>query len=96
MPPWAWDEMPADSFTIDIRTFFMVTLRDIQQARSLLHSVAVRTPLVLCKLPDDRQIFLKPENLQPIGSFKLRGAPHACGANNSTDFWIGGPVSLIS
>src|SRR5947199_9725465 len=59
----------------------MVTLQDIQQARSLLHKIAVRTPLVLCKLPDDpqmqmndRQIFLKPENLQPIGSFKLRGA----------------------
>src|SRR5580765_4084414 len=57
----------------------MVTLKDIQQARSLLHKVAVRTPLVLCKLPHDpqmkdRQIFIKPENLQPIGSFKLRGA----------------------
>jgi threonine dehydratase len=57
----------------------MVTLKDIQQARSLLHKVAVRTPLVLCKLPHDpqmkdRQIFVKPENLQPIGSFKLRGA----------------------
>jgi threonine ammonia-lyase medium form len=52
----------------------MVTLQDIQQARSLLHKVAVRTPLVLCRLSDDRQIFIKPENLQPIGSFKLRGA----------------------
>ncbi|MGZ4841685.1 MAG: threonine ammonia-lyase, partial [Candidatus Angelobacter sp.] len=52
----------------------MVSLKDIQNARSLLHNVAVRTPLVLCKLPDDRQIFIKPENLQPIGSFKLRGA----------------------
>src|ERR1051326_5493648 len=72
--------MPADSFTMDIRTFlFMVTLRDIQQARSLPHNVAARTPLVLCKLPNDpqmndRQIFMKPENLQPVGSFKLRGA----------------------
>ncbi|HEX4603696.1 MAG TPA: threonine/serine dehydratase [Candidatus Angelobacter sp.] len=52
----------------------MVDLKDIQQARSLLHGIAVRTPLVLCKLSDDRQIFIKPENLQPIGSFKLRGA----------------------
>ncbi len=52
----------------------MVTLQDIQQARTLLHKIAVRTPLVLCKLPDNRQIFVKPENLQPIGSFKLRGA----------------------
>ncbi len=52
----------------------MVTLKDIQNARSLLRGIAVRTPLVLCKLPDDQQIFIKPENLQPIGSFKLRGA----------------------
>jgi len=52
----------------------MVTLQDIQQARSLLNKIAVRTPLVLCRLSDDRQIYIKPENLQPIGSFKLRGA----------------------
>jgi threonine dehydratase len=52
----------------------MVTLQDIQQARSLLSKVTVRTPLVLCRLADDRQIYVKPENLQPIGSFKLRGA----------------------
>jgi threonine dehydratase len=52
----------------------MVTLKDIQQAQSLLRKFAVRTPLVACRLPDGRQIFIKPENLQPIGSFKLRGA----------------------
>jgi threonine dehydratase len=59
---------------IETRTSSMVSLKDIQNARSLLRNVAVRTPLVLCKLPDDRQIFVKPENLQPVGSFKLRGA----------------------
>ena len=52
----------------------MVTLKNIQQASSLLKNVAVRTPLVVCRLADDRQIHVKPENLQPIGSFKLRGA----------------------
>jgi threonine dehydratase len=52
----------------------MVTLKDIEHARSLLRGIAVRTPLVPCKLPNDQQIFIKPENLQPIGSFKLRGA----------------------
>ena len=59
----------------------MVTLQDIQEARSLLRNIAVRTPLVLCKLPsdpqmqaNDRHIYIKPENLQPVGSFKLRGA----------------------
>lgn len=51
----------------------MVTLNDIQQARALLRGVAVRTPLVSCQVNGSR-IFVKPENLQPIGSFKLRGA----------------------
>lgn len=52
----------------------MVSLEDIQAARSLLRGIAVRTPLVRCALGDGRQIFIKPENLQPVGSFKLRGA----------------------
>ena len=52
----------------------MITLKDIQQAQALLQKIAVRTPLVQCSLPDCRMIFVKPENLQPIGSFKLRGA----------------------
>src|SRR5215469_7527490 len=52
----------------------MVTLNDIQQAQSLLQKFAVRTPLVACQLTDGRQILIKPESLQPIGSFKLRGA----------------------
>lgn len=35
----------------------------------------MRTPLISFPLTgDDRQLFLKPENLQPIGAFKLRGA----------------------
>jgi len=51
----------------------MVKLKDIQAAQSLLRGVAVRTPLVSCQLPDGRQFLVKPENLQPIGSFKLRG-----------------------
>jgi len=52
----------------------MVGLSDIEAARELLRGVAVRTPLVSCKLPQGRAIFIKPENLQPVGSFKLRGA----------------------
>ena len=35
--------------------------------------MAVRTPLLRCHA-ESRIAFLKPENLQPIGSFKLRGA----------------------
>jgi threonine dehydratase len=54
----------------------MVTLSDIQAARTRLHGVAVHTPLIEFKLcaEDPRQLFLKPENQQPIGAFKLRGA----------------------
>src|SRR5512142_1637447 len=63
----------------------MVTLEDIKAAQARLRGVAVRTPLIQCPpLPVDgagqydagpeRQLWFKPENLQPIGSFKLRGA----------------------
>ncbi|HYL93473.1 MAG TPA: threonine/serine dehydratase, partial [Alphaproteobacteria bacterium] len=52
----------------------MVTLKDIQNAQGLLRGVAVRTPLVACSISAKRRIYIKPENLQPVGSFKLRGA----------------------
>jgi threonine dehydratase len=54
----------------------MVTLSDIQSARSRLRGITVHTPLIkfpLCDA-DPRHLFLKPENQQPIGAFKLRGA----------------------
>jgi len=53
----------------------MVTLADILSARSLLSGIAVRTPLLDWTLTaDGRHLYLKLENLQPIGAFKLRGA----------------------
>lgn len=52
----------------------MVTLSDIRAAQSALQGIAVHTPLVRCFLGDDRELYLKPESFQPIGSFKLRGA----------------------
>lgn len=53
----------------------MVTLNDIQQAQARLRGIAARTPLIPCPRPqDDRLLYFKPENFQPIGSFKLRGA----------------------
>jgi threonine dehydratase len=54
----------------------VVTLSDIQSARSRLRGIAVHTPLIEFKLQpeDSRRLFLKPENQQPIGAFKLRGA----------------------
>ncbi|MGA9472660.1 MAG: threonine/serine dehydratase [Terriglobales bacterium] len=53
----------------------MVTLLDIRTAQSLLRGIAVRTPLLeWTGITADRKLFLKLENLQPIGAFKLRGA----------------------
>jgi threonine dehydratase len=63
----------------------MVTLTDIRDARTLLSRVAVRTPLVECKLPEEKRIFIKPENLQPIGSFKLRGAYNKISSLNADE-----------
>ena len=48
----------------------MIPLEEIRRARERLGDSVLRTPLVRF---DDR-IWLKLENLQPIGSFKLRGA----------------------
>jgi len=53
----------------------MVSLRDIQAAQDLLATIAIRTPLLeWTGTADSRKLFLKLENLQPIGAFKLRGA----------------------
>jgi threonine dehydratase len=53
----------------------MVSLADIQAARTRLHGIAVRTPLLeWTHTTDARKLYLKLENLQPIGAFKLRGA----------------------
>lgn len=54
----------------------MVTIENISEARSRLRNVAVHTPLIEFKLcdADPRRLFLKPENQQPIGAFKVRGA----------------------
>src|SRR5215471_17734380 len=54
----------------------MITLSDLRSAQSHLNGVTIRTKLVdfpLCA-EDPRRLLLKPENQQPIGAFKLRGA----------------------
>ena len=53
----------------------MVSLHDIRAAQARLHGIAVRTPLLeWTGVADPRKLYLKLENLQPIGAFKLRGA----------------------
>jgi threonine dehydratase len=55
-----------------------ITLKDIQAARARIEDSAIRTPLVRLNVDDaPAEIYLKLENLQPIGSFKLRGAGNA-------------------
>ncbi len=54
------------------------SLVDINDARRTIASTAVRTPLVRLNVRDTAaEIYLKLENLQPIGSFKIRGATNA-------------------
>ncbi|MBZ5629811.1 MAG: threonine/serine dehydratase [Acidobacteriia bacterium] len=53
----------------------MVTLDDITLAATRLRGIAARTPLIpYPRQRPSRELYLKPESLQPIGSFKLRGA----------------------
>jgi threonine dehydratase len=55
-----------------------VTLAAIEDARRRIAGAALRTPLVRLNVPDaPAEIYLKLENLQPIGSFKIRGAANA-------------------
>ncbi len=54
------------------------TLAEIRQARGRIAGSALRTPLVRLNVPDTpAEIWLKLESLQPIGSFKIRGAASA-------------------
>jgi len=54
------------------------TLDDIRAARLRIAGTVVRTPLVRLGMEGTAaEIYLKLENLQPIGSFKLRGATNA-------------------
>ena len=53
----------------------MLSLDDLYRARYVLSSIIRRTDLVEApKLNPDSEIFIKPENLQIAGSFKIRGA----------------------
>lgn len=51
----------------------LVSIDDIRAAAERIRGVVVRTPL----LQWDDRTWLKPESLQPIGAFKLRGAYNA-------------------
>src|SRR6185503_10005501 len=60
-----------------------IPLAEIRAARERIAGSIVRTPLMRLELPlhgfegAQAELYLKLENLQPIGSFKLRGASNA-------------------
>jgi threonine dehydratase len=55
-----------------------IPLADIRAAQKRIAGAAIRTPLLRLPLDDfPGELYLKLENLQPIGSFKLRGAGNA-------------------
>ncbi len=55
-----------------------ISLSEIEDARRVIADSAIRTPLVRLNVPSaPAEIYLKLENLQPIGSFKIRGAANA-------------------
>lgn len=56
----------------------MTTLTEIEAARPRIAKAAIRTPLVRLYVEDtEAEIYLKLECLQPVNSFKIRGATNA-------------------
>ena len=56
----------------------MITIEDVRAAAERIGGSVVRTPLVPAPAQDPRRpLWIKPENLQPTGAFKLRGATNA-------------------
>ena len=51
-----------------------IPLAAIRDAATAIYEAAVRTPLLRLDLPHGPELYLKLEVLQPIGSFKIRGA----------------------
>jgi threonine dehydratase len=64
----------------------LVDLAEIEEAARVLAPVAVRTPLL--PVPGLKPgLLVKPESLQPTGSFKLRGAYNAIRAGTTATRW---------
>ncbi len=63
-----------------------ISIDEIRAAQERIAGLAIRSPLI--RLNHDAgsaEIYLKLENLQPIGSFKLRGAGNAMGMASASD-----------
>jgi threonine dehydratase len=55
----------------------VISLDDIYRARDVIGEIVVRTPVVRLDVDSDAEIWLKLETLQPVRSFKIRGAGNA-------------------
>jgi len=60
-----------------MRSIEPLTIQDVVAARARLASSVARTPLIRLNVDAPAEIYLKLETLQPIGSFKIRGAMNA-------------------
>lgn len=63
----------------------MIPLEAIRAARERIAGAAIRTPLVRLNADAPAEIYLKLECLQPIGSFKIRGASNAMALASQAD-----------
>ena len=63
----------------------LVTAEQFAQAQERLRGAVLHTPLVRLSSVTDAVAYLKAESLQPIGSFKLRGAFNAVAQLNETE-----------
>jgi len=67
----------------------VIPLEEIESARERIVGAAVRTPLVRLHVDGPGEIWLKLENLQPIASFKIRGASNAVRAADPAEVETG-------
>jgi len=72
----------------------VIALEEIRRAREVLEGTAIRTPLVRLDADSDTEIWLKLELLQPVRSFKIRGAGNAI--LQATDAELAGGVLTAS
>ncbi len=66
-----------------------ITLEDVRAARERIAGVVPRTPLIRLEGAGPADVYLKLENLQPIRSFKLRGASNAVAQLSTEDLAAG-------
>jgi threonine dehydratase len=60
-----------------MRVIERISVDDVRAARERIAETVTRTPLIRLNVDGPAEIYLKLENLQPIGSFKIRGATNA-------------------